>query len=109
MSMNDDFQTLLIEAFTDAVDSLSLHTADPGTTGANDSAVPHAPLVWSTPVDGTSSATASLTGVTGDYTHVGLWDGETFRMGIECPVKYSAPADVAIMVTHSVEQTTVTV
>lgn len=108
MSMSNDFQTLLVEAFTGAVDSLSLHTADPGTTGANDSEVSHTALTWSTPIDGSSSAIASLTGITGDYTHVGLWEGETFRMGIECPVKYSAPADVMIMVTHSVEQTTVT-
>ncbi|MCG7610335.1 hypothetical protein [Mycobacterium sp. CnD-18-1] len=108
MSMHEDFQNLLVSAFTGAVDALSLHTADPGTTGANDSAVPHETLTWTTPVDGASSTTALLTGLTGDYTHVGLWQGATFRMGIEAPISYTAPADVAILVTHDVEQTTVT-
>ncbi|MGV0805817.1 hypothetical protein [Mycolicibacterium setense] len=104
--MTDDFKNLLVAAFTGAVDSLSLHTADPGTTGANDSAVPHEPLTWTTPAGGVSSALALLDDLTGDYTHVGLWDGATFLLGIEVPIHYTAPTDVAILVTHDVEQGT---
>lgn len=101
------FRNLLCQAFTGSVDSISLHTDDPGTTGANDSAVPHEALAWTSPDDGSASATVLYEDLTGEFTHVGLWDGATFRMGIKCPIKLTAPADVVIMVTHTDGVTTV--
>jgi hypothetical protein len=104
VSIEDTFKTLLCEAYTTHVDHLSLHTGDPGSTGANDSAVPHAALEWSDAADGLSTALAELSGITGDLTHIGLWEGATFRQGIPCPISYTATVDLAILVTHRVEQ-----
>lgn len=103
MSLEPGFKTTLCQAFTANVDKLSLHTADPGTTGANDSTVPHVTLTWDTPTDGVSTALAEIAALTGDYTHVGLWDDTTFRQGIPCAISYDAAADVAILVTHAVD------
>ena len=101
MSATDDFKNELCEAFTGRVDAMSLHTANPGTTGANDSEVDHVALTWSEPSDGESSATAVFSDLVGEYPFIGLWDGDTFRQGIAVSINYSAPTDVAVMVTHS--------
>lgn len=104
MSMPDAFRNLLCQAFTDNVDHVSLHTADPATTGANDSAIPHAAITWSSPTVGVSTATVEIDDVTGDYTHIGLWDGATFRMGIECEISYGAATDIEILLTHEEDE-----
>jgi hypothetical protein len=101
--MPDDFKAILVTAFIDNVTHMSLHTTPgPGTTGANDSAVTHVELTWGSIVDGVSSALAEFADVTGDYTHIGLWEGATFRQGIACEIHYTAPANLAILVTHEV-------
>ena len=102
MSAPDTFKNVLCQGFMDNVDHISLHTASPGTTGAHDSGLAHVILVWGSPTAGVTTALAEYFGLTGDYTHIGLWDGATFRQGIECAISYSAPADIAILVTHEV-------
>lgn len=101
-TMTSEFKDELCAEFTARVDSLSLHVTDPGTDGSNDSTVAHVALTWTAPVDGVSYAVATFAGLAGNYTHVGLWDGATFRMGILCPINFSTVADVAVMVIHEV-------
>jgi hypothetical protein len=104
MSIPNTFKTILAQAFTTNVTHMSLHTADPGTTGANDSAVAHKALTWTGPTNGVATVSATYTALTGNYTHVGLWAGATFRQGITCPISYAAAADVIVTVTHEVDQ-----
>lgn len=66
-------------AATAKFDKLSLHTADPGDTGANeDTGATQKTLTWSSPSGGISTASATWTGRTGSWTHVGFWDSTTF-------------------------------
>lgn len=108
MSMPDALINSLCEAFTGQVDSVSLHTGNPGTTGANDSEYEHASLSWTTPSDGASVATADFDEVVGDYPYIGLWEGETFRQGIElrAPISYTTGTPVSIMIAHTVLEET---
>ncbi len=98
----DDFKDDLCEDFTGRVDTMTLHTDAPGTTGTNDSGVTPESLTWSEPEDGVSSATAVFENLAGDYPWIGLWDGATFRMGLRVNISNAAARDVAIMVTHEV-------
>lgn len=66
----------------------SLHTADPGTTGANPSAAARQPIAWDAAANGDISLTGTeaFTGgaASGPCTYVGLWSaltGGTFRGG----------------------------
>ena len=67
---------------------LAIHTADPGTNGANPSAAARQPVTWNVDSDGdlTISATINFTGgaANGPATHVGGWSAltaGTFRGG----------------------------
>lgn len=104
MSITDEFLTDLCEAFTGRADSLSLHTADPGTTGTHDSGLSKKTLTWGAPANGAASSSASYTGLVGTYPFAGLWDGSTFLMGIPVNIDYSAPTNVTVLVTHAVEE-----
>lgn len=103
MSLPSAFKTTLCQAFTNGVNKLSLHTADPGTTGANDSAVQHATVTWTGPTDGVATALVQISSLTGDFTHIGLWSDSTFKQGIPCVINYGAATNVAILVTHEVD------
>ncbi len=66
--------------------TLSLHTADPGATGANESSAARQPAGWAAAVNGDITASdVAFTGgaASGPCTHVGVWDadGTTFRGG----------------------------
>lgn len=68
----------------------SVHTADPGTTGANEAAVARQPITWNSgDVDGTiTSNTMTFTGITPplSLTHIGIWSaitGGTFLDSVE--------------------------
>ena len=89
--------------FTGLVDEMSLHTGHPGSTGANESGVSREGLSWTSPYDGLSSATASFTGITGDYPWVGLWGSSTFRGALRVNISNTAARDVTVMVTHEVD------
>jgi hypothetical protein len=97
-------KTLMCQAFTGNVDKLSMHDGDPGTTGAHDTGVTHASLVWSAPSGGVSTATGSFTGLVVAATHIGLWEGSTFRQGIACPINYTVATDIDILVSHQVDE-----
>ena len=100
MTITDAMKTLLCEAFTTNVDKMSWHTADPGITGANDAGITHATITWDGETDGIDTATVDFNGISGTFTHIGLWDGSTFRQGIECAASYTASVDIAVTLTH---------
>lgn len=70
-----------------SVTHASLHTADPGRTGANEvtgGAYAREPVTYGTPTDGAGDIVAPVTinvpeGVT--VTHYGMWDGDEFLFG----------------------------
>lgn len=104
MSAPDTFRNILAQSFADNVDHLSLHTASPGADGANDSGISHAVLSWSAPAAGITMATGRFDNVTGVYLYVGLWNGATFRQGLPCKISYTAPANLAVLITHEVSE-----
>lgn len=105
VSLSDAFKTILCNAFTSNVDQVGWHTANPGATGLNDSTVTHVALTWSAPDNGVSLAQATFIGLTGAYTHLGLWSGAAFRQGLEMEINYAAPADVTVLFTHTAGET----
>jgi len=86
------------------VSTISLHTADPGTTGASEvvgGSYARQSVTWGTAASGTKSNSADLVfqipaGVT--ITHVGGWDGTTFRGGGEL----AAPQPFATAGTYTI-------
>ena len=85
---------------------VSLHTADPGTTGASEAtggspAYARKPVTFTAgSVDGIVSGTAVVFDVpAGTYTHIGLWDlatGGTFRGGAALPSSFVAAGQDAV-------------
>lgn len=95
-------------AATAKFDKLSLHTADPGNTGANeDMTAGQKTLTWTSPSGGASSSSASWTALTGSWTHVGFWDSTTFvgsrplRVD-ESAVAFASGTDLDVVVQHTV-------
>lgn len=84
------------------VDRASLHTADPGNTGASDSGIAHAALAWSSIQDGRMTALATFPNVTGNFTHVGLWDDAVFIEGRPCQMDDIDNQDIILLVEHRV-------
>ena len=91
---------------------VSLHTADPSTTGANE-ATGGSPAYARKPVtfvagssDGVVSGTAVVFDIpAGTYTHIGLWDAVTagvFRGGEALPSSFVAAGQDAVAVAVSV-------
>lgn len=102
--MADSFKALVCDAYTQNVNLLSLHEADPGMTGANDSGMTHEEVSWSDPYDGVSSANVSINGLEGHFTHIGLWYNNIFRQALPCKMDYDAPVDIIIMISHEVDE-----
>lgn len=87
MPLTDGTLNLMGTYLTTIATHISLHSADPGTTGAN-SVGTRVAASWSVDADGdlTLSSSAAFTGLTANQTvtHVGLWSassGGTFRGG----------------------------
>jgi hypothetical protein len=85
------------------IDLVSLHTADPGNTGANDSGIAKQTLTWSTPSAGYMKATATFANVSGTFTHVGLWDGAVFIHGKPLQVTLPSAQNLIVLVEFTVE------
>lgn len=88
MPLTDATLNLLGTELSTLCTHASLHTADPGTTGANPSAAARQPVTFNVDADGdlTLSTTENFTGgaSSGPCTHVGLWNAltsGTFRGG----------------------------
>lgn len=102
--MNQDQINTLCQAYQN-IDKMSLHTADPGNTGANDSGITKVALSWSDPVAGVMSATGTFTEVeSGTYTHAGLWDDTVFIEGVAINLVVSQTIPVYLTVEHHVKE-----
>lgn len=92
---NDLFNAMLSAAGSTAA-TVSLHTADPGTTGANEVAggsYSRQPITWDPPSAGSLGSAAAVTfdvPASTTVTHIGLWNG-SFLGGIalSSPESYS--------------------
>jgi len=87
------------------IDKVSLHTADPGNTGENDSGETHQTIAWSTPAKGYMRGQVTFSSVTGTYTHIGLWDGTVFIHGRPLNVTLPTEQDLNVLVEFTVEAT----
>lgn len=97
MGIFTDVFNAQVLAATGMFDKASLHTADPSTTGANkDTTAGDKTLSWSTPSNGVSTVSATWTGVTGAWTHIGLWNDTTFVASI--PRDFSLPTSANLTV-----------
>lgn len=95
--LDDTVLNAQVAAVTGKFDTVTLHTDDPGSTGANDDATAGSKaLSWSTASGGVSTATASWTAITGDWTHLGLWDSTTFVASIERTISFPTTEDLSV-------------
>lgn len=85
------------------IDKVSLHTDDPGNTGANDSGETKQTLTWSTPTGGWMKATATFADVSGTFTHIGLWDGTDFITSRVLNVDLPTSQNLVVLVEFRVE------
>jgi hypothetical protein len=88
MPLTDAVLNTLGSTLDGLITHASLHTADPGTTGANESSAARQAVSFTVDADGdlTLDSTLAFTGgaASGACTHVGLWSassGGTFRGG----------------------------
>lgn len=86
--LNDTALNLMANALAAAATHASLHTADPGTTGLNETTAARQPIAWDAAANGDLSLTGTeaFTGgaASGACTYVGLWSavsGGTFYGG----------------------------
>lgn len=92
-------------AGTGMFDTVSLHTADPSTTGANEDLTAGAKaLTWSAPSSGVSTASASWTAVTGEWTHIGLWNSATFVASIPRTISFPTTENLTVAFRMRVEE-----
>ena len=98
--MNQAELNSLTEAYNN-VDGMTLHTDDPGNTGANDAGLGTESLTWSSAIGGVMSATASFTDVpAGTYPYAGLWDDDVFIEGVPLTLVVVDPIPVHVTVEH---------
>lgn len=102
--MNQDQLNKASESYQN-VDGFTLHTADPGNTGANDSGITKATLTWGDPVTGVMSATGTFSNVpAGDYPYGGLWDGDVFIEAIALNLVTTQTIPLYVTVEHHAKE-----
>jgi hypothetical protein len=84
------------------IDKVSLHTGNPGNTGANDSGITKQTPTWTTPAGGSMKALVTFTNVSGTFTHIGLWDGTVFIESRILNVTLPTTQDLKVLVEISV-------
>lgn len=94
----DSTQLNLAAASFQNIDKCSLHTADPGNTGDNDSGITHGTVTWSTTTAGYMYALVTFSSISGDFTHVGLWDGSVFIKGYPYEVSLPTAQDLKVLI-----------
>ena len=85
------------------IDTISLHTDDPGNNGEYEANVGRQTLTWSTPSGGWMKATATFPDVEGTFTHIGLWEDDVFIEGRSFNVTLPSPQTLVVLVEVSVE------
>jgi hypothetical protein len=84
------------------VNRMSLHTADPGSTGASQSNVTRQPISWSSAVNGVITAQVTFPDVSGTFTHIGLWENTAFVQGRPLNVTLPSAQNLIVEVEFSV-------
>lgn len=92
---------LAATSFTN-IDKCSLHTDDPGNTGANDSGITHGTVTWSTPAAGYMYAVCDFTAITGEFKYAGFWDGTDFIIGRPFEVSLPTAQDLRVLIEFQV-------
>lgn len=87
------------------INKVSLHTADPGNTGENDSGETKQTITWSTPAKGYMRGQVTFSSVSGTFTHIGLWDDNVFVYGRPLNVTLPTEQDLGVLVEFTVEAT----
>lgn len=85
------------------INKMSLHTADPGYTGANDSGATKQTITWSPVSGGMMKALVTFEGVTGTFTHIGLWDDSEFIHSRTLNVTLPTEQDLKVLIEFAVE------
>lgn len=84
MALEENVLNTAVDAVTAELSWISLHSADPSTSGANETSDARLSATWASASSGSASITndpLSFTGPnSGAITHVGAWDSET--MGV---------------------------
>lgn len=103
--MNQDQLNKSCESYQN-VDGFTLHTDDPGNTGANDSGITKASLTWGDPVTGVMGAAATFTDVpVGEYPWGGLWDGTVFIEAVPLNLTtFQVLSTLTVKVEHHVKE-----
>jgi hypothetical protein len=104
MSRPDATKNALAQAYADLIDHVSLHSGDPGTTGANELGITRAAITWGSPAAGViSSTTASFTIPSGTTVvkYVGLWGSSVFRDSFGNNVTFLAGTTYTFTVRHN--------
>lgn len=105
MSLDVSVLNAQCAAATAMFDSVTLHTDNPGSSGANDDDTAGSKsLTWSSPSNGVSTATASWTGISGDWTHIGFWNSTTFVGAIEREISFPTSDDLTLVFQHRVAE-----
>lgn len=98
--MNQDQLNKASESYNN-IDGMTLHTDDPGNTGANDSGITKSALTWGSAVTGVMTATATFTTVpAGEYPWGGLWDGTVFIEKVALNLAPTQTIPLAVRVEH---------
>lgn len=97
-----------VDALVSTVDTVRLHTGDPGVTGTSNVAAGVSDVTVSLPASASASTTADVTFTipgAATFTHVSLWAGSVFRGSDEFPTaatfSTSGTLDVSVTVTGS--------
>lgn len=85
------------DAVTAMFDTVTLHTDNPGTTGENvDDAVGAESVSWSVASGGVATATVTFEGITGEWTHIGLWNSSTFVASFPRQIRFDTLDDLVV-------------
>ena len=117
MGLNASAYQAGVNGMTAAITSVSLHTADPGTTGANEASGGSPAYARKTPAWGSAAAAGSgaYAGITAALvfnvynqviTHVGFWAGSTFRgfQALPTPRDFTGVQDTLSISTLTISQ-----
>lgn len=87
MALTNAGKNVMLTALAAQATTASLHTGDPGTTGANEAtggspAYARKTIAWGTATNGSIAASTIVFDVpAGTYSYFGLWNGSTFLGG----------------------------
>lgn len=95
--MIEDLLNQLCTTLTGAFDLVSVHSGNPGTTGANEIPdVTRQATTWPTADDGESTAVVTFPGFVGTAAYLGFWNAGQFVCSREFVATFDVAADLVI-------------